>query len=171
MRRIAARSLGRRFTRAVGGAITLEIAIAASMLSLIIVALTDFGLAWVQQTAMTNSVRAGTQFALVRHPSLGPGAEQSDSIVSIQNIRDAVVESSNLLGSDPGADVLNVCIYYQCPDQPQTACTTTTGTEPGCDTWQTFLQIELSQAYVPIFNYPGLGSAVLLNANHVVRLN
>ncbi|MEK9660332.1 MAG: hypothetical protein VW644_01105, partial [Alphaproteobacteria bacterium] len=116
--------------------------------------------------AVSNAVRAGSQFALVRHPSLGPGANTQQAIVSMQDIRDSVVQTAGFLATDPGAPELIVCVFYECPGNPPTACTTTPGTSPGCAQWQTFVSISLSHAYDFLSPFPLFGNGITLSAAH-----
>ena len=54
------------------GVLTFELAWIVAALSTISVAIIDLSLAYSRKADMTNAVRAGSQFALVRRPTLGP---------------------------------------------------------------------------------------------------
>jgi hypothetical protein len=153
------------------GSITIEFAFALSALTVLVVGIVNMGLAYSAQMNLSNAVRAGSQFALVRHPSLDPNANLQQAIVSMQDIRDAVVHSSNFLAADPGAPDLTVCVFYECPSLPPTACTASPGSAPGCSEWQTFVTINLSHLYQFLIPFPGFASGVTLSAGHTVRLN
>ena len=60
------------FAREREGNIMVEFAFLASILAVMLMGVIDFGLAYAREMAMSNAVRAGTQFALVRRPSIGP---------------------------------------------------------------------------------------------------
>lgn len=153
------------------GVASVEVGLVSSVLGLLMLGVIDFGQAYVQQMELRNAVRAGTQFALVRHPSLGPGADEQQALTSLQTVRDSVVASAHFLESDPGTDELQVCVFYVCPGDPPSVCTTTTGTTPTCSTWQTFLRVDLSFPYSLILPYPGLDDNLTLRASSVVRMN
>lgn len=160
-----------RLQRNEAGAVTIEFAFAASMLIVLVVGIINMGLAYSEQMSISNSVRAGSQFALVRHPSLDPGAGSQQAIVSMQDIRDSVVQSADFLATDPGAPDLTVCVFYECPGNPPTTCTTVPGSAPACTEWQTFVTISLSRLYAFMIPFPGFGSGITLSAAHTIRLN
>lgn len=153
------------------GAVSIEFAFALPVLTLLVVGIINMGLAYSAQMSISNAVRAGSQFALVRHPSLDPNANLQQAVVSMQDIRNAVVESSEFLAADPGAPDLTVCVFYECPGDPPTACTTAPGGAPACAEWQTFVSINLSRLYDFLIPFPGFGSGITLRAAHIVRLN
>ena len=160
-----------RFPENRDGSITIEFALVASVLSVLVVGVVNMGLAYSEQMSISNAVRAGSQFALVRHPSLDPGAGAQQAIVSMQDIRDAVVQSADFLVSDPGSPDLDVCVFYECPGLAPTPCTATPGSTPGCTEWQTFVTISVNHLYQFLIPFPGFGSSIPLAATHTVRLN
>ena len=153
------------------GVVTIELAILATVLSFLAIGVLDFSLAYVRQSEMSNAVRAGTQLALVRRPSLGPSATDQESIVSLATIREAVVNSANFLTEDPGEEVLTTGVFCQCPDGLSIPCTDETGTSPSCTGKQAFLEITLVDQYQPIFSYPALPENIRLVAQQSIRLN
>ncbi len=153
------------------GAVTIEFAFALTALTLLVVGVVNMGLAYSAQMSLSNAVRAGSQFALVRHPSLAPGADAQQAIVSMQDIRNAVVQSADFLAADPGAPDLTACVFYECPSAAPTPCGTTPGGTPACAEWQTFVSISLSRLYDFLIPFPVFGSGVTLSATHTVRLN
>src|SRR3546814_2619523 len=50
------------------GSVTVEGALVAVLLGVLLLGVIDFGLAFRRQSELANAVRAGTQFALVRRP-------------------------------------------------------------------------------------------------------
>lgn len=163
--------LAHRFGSDRKGVVTVELAILATVLSLMAIGVLDFSLAYVRQSEMSNAVRAGTQFALVRRPSLGPSATEQDSIVSLATIRQAVVNSASFLQADPGEELLSAGVFCQCPDGLSVPCTTEAGVASPCSTKQTFLEITLVDQYRPIFSYPAIPETIRLVAQQSIRLN
>ena len=90
-----------------------EFAFYAAILSVMLIGVIDFGLAYAREMAMSNAVRAGTQFALARRPEIGPSADLTDALISLQDIRDSVVNASEFLDSDPGAGQLDVTVFLR----------------------------------------------------------
>lgn len=161
----------RRLRNDSSGGITIEFAFALSALTVLIVGIVNVGLAYSEQMNLSNAVRAGSQFALVRHPSLDPNANTQQAIVSMQDIRNAVVESAAFLATDPGSPDLTVCVFYQCPGDPPTTCTASPGSAPACTEWQTFVTVSLNRIYDFLIPMPGFGSGITLAAAHTIRLN
>ncbi len=153
------------------GVVTVETAIIASVLSGMAIGIVDFSLAYSRQSEMSNAVRAGVQFALVRRPSIGPSADEQESIISLQTIRQAVINSSGFLESDPGIEKLDASIFCQCPDTQPVTCVSEPGVALACTNRRTFLQITLKNDYEPIFNYPLVPETIKLEASNSVRLN
>lgn len=154
-----------------GGLVSLETAVFASLFTVLAIGALDFSLAYTRQSEMSNAVRAGVQFALVRRPSIGPSADTQDSIISLQTIRQSVIDSSNYLTSDPGIEMLDAVIFCQCPDTQPVACVSDPGVPLPCDNRRTFLEITLRSDYTPIFSYPLVPDSIPLKATNSVRLN
>lgn len=159
-----------KFLRDKTGAISVEFAFVASMLALMMLGVIDFGMAFAREMSMSNAVRAGTQFALTRHPSLGPQADQQDALVSLQNIRDVVVDAAPFLESDPGSNHLEVNVYCECEDGTSTNCTSSDSTPMTCDVRLTLLQVKLTLPYSLFFDMPGIDSDLTLSTEHTIRL-
>lgn len=153
------------------GVVSVEIAIVVSVLSFLAIGVIDYSLAFARQSEMSNAVRAGVQFALVRRPSIGPSADEQESIISLQTIRQAVIDSARYLETDPGTDMLNAEVFCQCPDAQPVECVSQSGVPLSCTDRQTLLQITLVDQYSPIFRYPGLPEQFRLVAQQSVRLN
>ena len=120
---------------------------------------------------MSNVIRAGTQFALVRKPSLGTSAFEQNELMSINEIRDAVVLSASFLETDPGSPELDVTVYCECIDTTPVACAADPGTPLPCQDRITFLNITLNNSYSTIMPYPGLPDAFNLTVGGTIRLN
>ena len=143
------------FLRARSGVAAVELALVTPFLVLLAVGVVDFGLAWNQQMALSNAVRAGAQYAIVRKPV------QAD----VQNIIDAVEETA------PEGVVVDtdVRFYCECPN---------TSTEVACDTdcgggveRQSFVEIGIQSNHSLLLPYPGLGGDIDLGNTAIVRLN
>jgi len=162
----------RRLRRDCRGEATIETALLILALSMMIVGVLDFSMAFARKSEMSNAVRAGVQFALARRPSIGPSATTTDTIISLQNIRDAVVTSANFLTSDPGSPDLQVNLFCQCPDTTPVTCAPDPGVTLPCPVRETYMRITLHSVYNPIFHYPGIIDAALnLESTGSVRLN
>lgn len=153
------------------GEIAIELAVMASILVVLSIGVIDYSLAFSRKAEMSNAVRAGTQFALVRKPSLGPSAAEQEAIMSIANVRDAVVQSASFLSSDPGAPDLEVSVFCQCPDATPVTCAADPGVPLPCQDRITFLDVTLNQSYSPIMVYPGLPDSIDLKSSSIIRLN
>lgn len=157
--------------RDIKGVVSVETAIVGSVLSILALGVVDFSMAFSRQSQMSNAVRAGVQFALVRRPSIGPSAETQESIISLQTIREAVIDSANFLESDPGTENLSASVFCQCPDAQPVSCVSEPSVPLPCTSRRTFLQISLRQNYTPMFNYPLIPAEIPLEASNSIRLN
>lgn len=162
----------RRFRRDCRGEASIETALLVLVLSMMLVGVLDFSMAFARKSEMSNAVRAGVQFALARRPSIGPSADTNDTIISLQNIRDAVVTSASFLTSDPGSPDLDVNLFCQCPDTTPVTCAPSPGVTLPCSVRQTYMRIALRSVYDPILRYPGIiDSSLNLESTGSVRLN
>lgn len=173
---ITKRSVGianilRRFGRERKGSITVEVALSMTIFISVLLGMTDFGLAYSRQMEMENAVRAGSQFALARRPSLGPAASSQTALTSLQTLRQAVLNSATFLPSDPGSPELDVIAFCQCPDSTPVTCAASGGGALPCANRQTFVSFSMALPFDLLFPYPGVGSSVTLQAAHIVRLN
>jgi len=150
------------------GNVLIETAMVAGLLGLLTIGAIDFGMAYVRQSEVENAVRAGVQFGLARHPSMG---EVVDGVVTPQKVRDRVWEAANFLTADPGDPPLTVEFSCECPDGTAVQCTSTAISTLPCSDRRTYLRIALDHQYDMIFAYPGIGQSLSLNAENSVRLN
>lgn len=157
----------RRFRRNRRGSVLIETAMVVSALGLMSMGAVDFGLAWVRKAEMDNAVRAGVQFGLARHPSMG---EIVNGVVNAQDVRDAVWKSAAFLNADPGAP-LAVTFSCRCPDGTAVACTSTLVSTLSCTDRQTYLLISLRHDYDMLFAYPAIGRRLILQSDSAIRLN
>jgi len=168
MLRLVKDSLRRRLWPDRRGNVLIETAMVAGMLGLLAIGAIDFGMAYVRQSEVENAVRAGTQFALARHPSMG---EIADGVVTPQEVRDQIANTANFLDSDPGDPPLSVEFSCECPDGTAVQCTSTAISSLPCSDRRTYLTVTLQHDYEMIFAYPGLGQSLNLNTQSSVRLN
>lgn len=161
----------KRVLRDAKGVVSVETAIIGSVLSVMAIGVFDFSMAYSRQSQMSNAVRAGVQFALVRRPSIGPSAETQESIISLQTIREAVVASASFLESDPGTEDLSASVFCQCPDAQPVTCVSEPSVPLPCTQRRTFLEISLRQNYTPMFSYPIIPDEIPLEASNSIRLN
>ena len=153
------------------GVLTFELAMIVSALALISVAIIDLSLGFSRKAEMVNAVRAGTQFALVRRPSLGPEATEEESLFSLAELRDVVVQSADFLETDPGSQDLDITVFCECPDATPVACLADPGVPLPCQDTITLLSITLNHAYTPIMDFPGLPDSFSLQTTNTIRLN
>src|SRR3546814_15649608 len=85
------------------GSVTVEGALVAVLLGVLLLGVIDFGLAFRRQSELANAVRAGTQFALGRRPQQG----------NVDPIRDAVYQTAPFVEGTAGPG-LAVALYCEC---------------------------------------------------------
>ena len=144
------------------GSITVEGALVATLLGVLLIGVIDFGLAFRRQSELANAVRAGTQYAMVRRPQQG----------DVDPIRDAVYQTAPFAEGTPGT-ALDVEFYCECPDGSPSECSAAGGVAlcSGGVERHSFLRVRLSEDYDLLLAYPGLGSDIALTAEGTVRLN
>lgn len=167
------KSLKRRLSRFGGderGVVMAEVAIGTIVMVAMILAVLDFGLAYARKLEMMNAARAGTQLALVRHPSLDPSADEEEALTSISEIRNAVLASATFLEGDPGQDALQVWLNCTCPDGTQIQCVPPSGMSQPCADTRTYAHVKLDLQYEYMVPYPGIGESIRLITENSVRL-
>lgn len=160
---------GGRFARRENGSMLVDAAFALSVMSLFILGIADLGVGYMRQMTMMNAVRAGSQLALVRTPSLDVSADSEEAITSTSEIREAVLNAAPFLAEDPGEDYLSVWMECTCPDSTPTACFVESGTTPECDR-HAFVHVSLTYEHPYTLPYPGLGDSITLRARNSVRV-
>lgn len=159
------------FKRDENGSVVVEFAFYGIILTVMVIGVIDFGLAYSREMSMTNAVRAGTQFALARHPSVGPDATDSDALISVQQIRDSVVDATPFLSSDPGTTQLAVDVLCDCDDGSQVSCVSAQSTPGSCNVDAVFVEVELNVPYDLTLKFPGMNGQLNLSTDHTVRIN
>jgi hypothetical protein len=150
------------FGRCRRGSITVEGAMVATLLGVLLLGVIDFGLAFRRQSELANAVRAGTQYALVRRPQQG----------DVEPIRDAVYQTAPFAEGTPGTG-LEIEFYCECPDGGASECAAAGGVAlcPGGVERHSFLRVRLSENYGLLLAYPSVGTDIGLAAEGTVRLN
>jgi Flp pilus assembly pilin Flp len=143
--------------RGQAGVSAVELAMIAPVLALLIVGTVDYGLVWTRNTQITNAVRAGTQYAMIRRPI------QGDTTAIRQQVIDAA-PAPKIGSHDP-----QVTLFCECPGGTAAA---------GCDPavcapadMETFISITLSEQYPLLLDYPGFNNPVTLTQSSIMRLN
>lgn len=152
------------------GAIAVEFAFLSIILATMMIGALDYGLAYAREMSMANAVRAGTQFALARKPSIGPDADADDSIISQQDIRDAVVAATPFLSSDPGTSQLQVTVFCECSDGSTVTCLSSNDVPLSCTERVALLQVTLTVPYELTLSWIGFTDQLTLTSQHVIRL-
>ena len=153
------------------GVVSVETAVIGAVISILALGVVDFSMAYSRKSEMANAVRAGVQFALVRRPSIGPSADEQESIISLQTIREAVIDSASFLTEDPGTEQLSASVICQCPNAQPVTCVSDPGVPLPCTERQTILEISFRNDYTPIFDYPLIPETISLQTTNSVRLN
>ena len=149
------RSALRRFRHCQRGVSSVELALVLPFLALLVVAMIDYGTVINYKMQLTNAVRAGTQYAMVRKPV------QQD----LTGIRQAVFDTAPT--DQTGTRALTTGFFCECPNGTAIQCEAECGTgERG-----SFVSILLTQQYPLILSYPGLDNPVSLSSEAVIRLN
>ncbi|MDX1400479.1 MAG: TadE/TadG family type IV pilus assembly protein [Kiloniellales bacterium] len=163
-----------RFWRRDEGSIVVEFAFIVTILSVILVGALDFGLAYTREMQMSNAVRAGTQFALARHPDIGADASASASLVSIGNIKDQVAVAAPF--ADDPDNQISVTMTCDCRDSGNNPITISCIDESqvaaqDCALLESqFLTISMSVPYELMLTWPGFQDQLTLSSEHTVLL-
>lgn len=136
------------------GAAAVELALLAPVVMLMILGAIDFGGALFERMRLTNSARAGVQFAL-----------QSDA-----NAQDPTgIEQSvlNATGLDPLSVTVAQSQYCECADGTTIVCTATcTGGGP----LRRFVNVTVSEQFQTLYPYPGITNPLTLTGQATIRV-
>ncbi len=136
------------------GMVFVEAGITISVLFLLMVAVWDLGSVFVRQMQITNAVRAGTQYAIVRKPIAG------DLSQIIQAVKNAAPDSAS--------PTVNATLYCECSDGSVVTCS---GTCSDGQPRKSFVKINYAETFNLLLGFPGVGSAWNLTDEATVRLN
>ena len=151
----AGRALSRLW-RGNSGVASVELALFAPFLVLLLIAMTDYGLAWTRQMALANAVRAGTQYAMIRRPV------QGDVTGIHQKVLDAAPAD---LGGAP-----QVTFFCECPSGQAVADCNPASCGAGIDL-RHYVTVTLEEDYPLILTYPGISNPISLENTATIRLN
>lgn len=143
-----------RLKRDQDGAVLIETALVLSGLVLFLIAVYDLGGMLLREMQITNAVRAGTQYALVRKPVGG----------DVSQVIAAVIEAApdKRVAPEIGAE-----LFCACPDGVAISCSLT------CDAGerQSFMRVSYQDTYDLLFRYPGFAKSITLRDESIMRLN
>lgn len=144
----------KRLKRDNEGMVFVEAAFTITVLFLLVLLVWDVGSLFVRQMQITNAVRAGTQYAIVRKPISG------DTSQIEQAVKNAAPE-----GASP---TVNADLYCECADGTKLVCSSVCG--DGSER-QAFITINYAETYDLLFGFPGFGSSFDLKDEATIRLN
>ena len=149
------RAAVRRIWHHQNGAASVELALVLPFLALLVVAMIDYGTAINRKMQLTNAIRAGTQYAMVRKPV------QQD----LTELRQAVLDTAP--ADETGTRNLSSTFFCECPNGAAIACED----ECGAGERGSYVRIVLREDFPLILSYPGIGNPVSLSSEAVIRLN
>lgn len=156
---MAALATGRKLARlwqGDSGLAAVELALLAPFLTLLMIAMTDYGLAWTRQMALANAVRAGTQYAMIRRPMEG----------DVSGIHQRVIDAAPAdVGGTP-----QVTFICECPDGQAVADCNPAACGAGVDL-RHYVTVTLQEDYPLILSYPGISNPIRLENSATIRLN
>ena len=134
----------------------IEFAFIASILSMLLLGICDFGLGFWEQMQVGNAARAGAEYAVKN------GYDTT-------NVQTAVTNSTNLSGVQASPAPSTSC---GCPDATTGVSARTCGaTCPSGSTAGTYVTVSAQVSYQTLFAWPGLTSPMTLASSVTVRLN
>ncbi|MDO8608569.1 MAG: TadE/TadG family type IV pilus assembly protein [Phaeospirillum sp.] len=129
-----------------------EFALVAPILLLMLVGLTDFGLAVNEKMRLVNAVRAGVQ----------AGYGNSTDVAAItQAVKDAS-------GLDAAAIAVSVATSCGCADGSSVVCG---GICADASSLRTYVTVTVTESYALLISYPGFASPMTLSATATLRVN
>ncbi len=145
------------------GSIVVETALVMAFIGVLSIGIIDFGLAYVRAMEVTNAIRSGIQYTIVRKPVDG----------DFSHI-EAAVRNSLPASSSSSAPSIDVSIYCQCPDGGDSDCLGIGGIDLTCDDGsarEAYLTIYLKEEFTLLFPYPGVGSTIAISKHSTIRMN
>lgn len=154
--RVPARGAPARLRQAESGLASVELALLAPVLALIMVAVIDYGSAWSRQMALANAVRAGIQYAMIRRPIQGDVSQIHQSVID--------AAPADLAGTP------QVALVCTCPGGAPGSVDCDTG-DCGAQDMETYLSVGLQEDFTMILDWPFIGNPISLGDQAVIRLN
>jgi len=157
------RSLLHKFTGDRRASISVETALLMTVLIVLAMGVFDFGKVYARKMELTNAVRAGMQYSLVRKPIAG---DYSDIIYAV---------NTGLSSNDQASgSTVSVSMYCKCSDGSDSDCLSTAGSNLTCpdgNLRSAYVYITLEETYTLIFVHEAVGGVMTLSESASVRLN
>lgn len=135
------------------GVVFIEAGVVMAFLMLLSLFIWDIGSLFIRQTEITNAVRAGSQYALVKRPVAG----------DLEPVIDAVKNAA----PDGTSPTVNAELYCLCDGGVEIVCSDACG---GGEERQYFLTIDYADEYEFLFKFPGASKTIALGDSLRVRL-
>lgn len=140
--------------RARDGIGAVEFALVASILVLILLGITDFGIGFWEQMQVGNAARAGAEYA----------ARYGYDSTKVQTAATSATNLSGVTASDSGQ-------FCGCPSTSTGITSATCGTAcSNGDTAGTFVTVTAQVSYTTLFSWPGMSNPTTLASSVTVRL-
>lgn len=162
MRRFIRKCLGLKDN--IRGSVAVETALIMAMLSTFGVGVADYGMVYLRSMELSNAVRAGVQYATVRHPE--NGGTYSNVISAVSGALATSTASAN--------QTISVDLYCRCPDGSASNCQSAGGVDITCadgSTREAYVSIAVEEDHTLMFGYPAIADVLHLSQNAIVRLN
>ncbi|MFQ5955787.1 MAG: TadE family protein [Kiloniellales bacterium] len=143
-----------RSDRRCAGAIAVELAMVAPMLILLFMGVWDFGRALYETARLASAARAGAHYG-----SQGPSYAQDTNGI-VQAARDDAEDST-------GALTVASTQLCQCPSGASVTCGGSCGAAGGP---QTFIQVQVTESFSPLFPYPFVSNPKTLSRQTIWRV-
>ncbi len=146
------------------GSVAVETALIMAMLSTFGVGVADYGMVYLRSMELSNAVRAGVQYAIVRHPE--DGGDYSNIISAVSGALATSTASSN--------QAVSVDLYCVCPDGTASDCQSAGGVDIICDdgsTRESYVSVTVAEDHTLMFGYPAVADVLRLSQSAIVRLN
>lgn len=168
----------RSFLHDVRGAIAVEGALIMTVLLFMALGVLDFGLMMSRKMEITNAVRAGAQYALVRKPVTDTLDNDYDAYQDIKNATlSGLISSKRASGTLVAANLTCSCGLTASAcfgSDPDPDADPGSGDDLTCDDGvlrSSYLTIRLRETYSYLFGFGGLAKEITINESATVRLN
>lgn len=138
------------------GVAATEFALIASVLVLLLMGAIDFGAAAVHRMQISNAVRAGTQYALIRPPVQG----------DVSAVREAVVDTLPA-SADPDR-VVAVTFTCRCPSSGPIDCAEECGNG---ESKASFIRVSVEETHELMIDWPVLRNPLVMRQDMTLRIN
>lgn len=138
------------------GTAAIEFGIVGSILSLLLLAVVDFGMGYWDQIQVGNAARAGAEYAIVNGWSKSGITSAVTSATGLTSIAATPVPAES----------------YGCPSVTAGITTANSGSNcAGGGTAGTYVTVNAQATYSPIFPFSGFANSMTLTATTIVRIN